>query len=132
MPRYRFHRQSTSPDGTMRHYFTSPTIGPNYVLTMGEGPFHHGRDRVAYTFGRVGEPPIFTGDDFGPSPMNDPLGYRSALGLLTFLTLRPGDTDSDYFDAYTSAQLAWANSYDCEALQGEVSTAEERMNGRGR
>lgn len=116
----------------MRHYFASQVLGPNYVLTMTEGPFHHGRDRVAYTFGRVGEPPIFTGDDFGPSPMDDPLGYRSALSLMTFLTLRPGDTDRDYFDAYTPAQLVWAQSDECEYLQCEVSAAEERMNGRGR
>lgn len=132
MPRYRFHRQYEAPDGTTRHYFTSPTYGPNYVLTMADGGYIRGRDRISYTFGRVGEEPFFAGADFGASPLDPPFGYRSALALLGFLTLRPGDTDSEYFDAYTPAQMAWANSYDCEALQGEAACAAERMNGRGR
>jgi hypothetical protein len=33
---------------------------------------------------------------------------RSAIG---FLTLRPGDTDPEYFDDYTRRQLAWADEH---------------------
>jgi len=37
--------------------------------------------------------------------------------LLGFLTLRPGDTDVEYFDAYTPEQMEFAESYECEAMQ---------------
>ena len=36
--------------------------------------------------------------------------------LLGFLTLRPGDTDADYFDGYTQRQRAFCESGDCELL----------------
>lgn len=41
-------------------------------------------------------------------------------GVMSFLTLRPGDTDSDYFTNYTEAQRDFAASH-AETLSGEVS-----------
>jgi hypothetical protein len=55
---------------------------------------------------------IFSGDDFGASPMHDPDGPESAEALLSFLTLREGDTDGEYFDEYTERQVKFR---DCEA-----------------
>jgi len=59
---------------------------------------------------------IFQGDDFF-CPYRDPTSYKAALSLLGFLTLRPGDTDGEYFSKYTPEQLEFANSQDCENLQ---------------
>lgn len=39
----------------------------------------------------------------------------SVRGLMGFLTLRPGDTDRDYFDDYTPEQMAFAKG-DAEEL----------------
>ncbi len=52
---------------------------------------------------------MFSGDDL-TTPMHDDLdgAARAALG---FLTLRPGDTDADYFDGYTPAQEAWRDEH---------------------
>jgi hypothetical protein len=43
-------------------------------------------------------------------------------GLLVFLTLRPGDTDDDYFAGYTADQRKFIASEDIDELQ---SWAEE-------
>jgi hypothetical protein len=58
---------------------------------------------------------VFEGSDFSPSPM-DAIDSDAALrGILGFLTLRPGDTDPEYFEDYTPAQLAFCET-DAEAL----------------
>ncbi|MFI6326513.1 hypothetical protein ACIBG8_53955 [Nonomuraea sp. NPDC050556] len=36
---------------------------------------------------------------------------RSARTILAFLTLCPGDTDAEYFDAYTRTQITWRDSH---------------------
>ncbi|MDX3106889.1 hypothetical protein [Nonomuraea angiospora] len=57
---------------------------------------------------------IFTATDIS-SPVGVVLSastlINSATTVLGFLTLRPGDTDADYFDAYTPEQLTWRDSY---------------------
>ncbi len=58
---------------------------------------------------------LFEGEDFAGSPMHADDADATMAALLGFLTLRPGDTDADYFAAYTPEQLAWAES-DAEAL----------------
>ncbi|GAA3624689.1 hypothetical protein GCM10022419_132850 [Nonomuraea rosea] len=35
----------------------------------------------------------------------------SATTALRFLTLRPGDTDAGYFDAYTRTQITWRDRF---------------------
>jgi hypothetical protein len=54
---------------------------------------------------------IFQGEDFACSPMNAIDSDESLRALLTFLTLRPGDTDAEYFENYTQAQLDFANEH---------------------
>lgn len=97
--------------------------GPSFTLTTWESDKYDGRGigrfKIAYRLamrenGRTVE--LFTGDDFGPSPMHC-IDSDEAIGtLLMFLTLRPGDTDSEYFDEYTPAQLAYCDAH-AEALQ---------------
>lgn len=53
---------------------------------------------------------LFSGDDFRPSPVHADDSDDTLRGLLGFLTLRPGDTDAEYFADYTPAQLAFATS----------------------
>lgn len=54
--------------------------------------------------------PIFSACDFGPSPLYSEDGPEAIASLLSFLSLRPGDTDREYFDDYTERQLAWRDS----------------------
>lgn len=53
---------------------------------------------------------IFAGQDFAGSPMNADDSDATVAALLTFLSLRPGDTDREYFDGYSTEQLEWAES----------------------
>lgn len=58
---------------------------------------------------------LFEGDDYGV-PGHECIDSDAAMrGLLSFLTLRPGDTDADYFASYTAEQLAFCD-YHAEAL----------------
>lgn len=83
-----------------------------------------GKYQMEYEFYNPAGELLFSGDDYYPSPMNSIDGIDSAAGLLGFLTLKPGDTDNEYFDKYTEKQLEFAHSNDCEylgifALDGE-------------
>jgi hypothetical protein len=51
---------------------------------------------------------IFEDADFHGSPMHADDSDETVRGLLTFLTLKPGDTDKEYFDDYTEEQMAFA------------------------
>lgn len=70
---------------------------------------------------------LFEGTDFRPSPMFDEVSREAAVGLLAFLTLRPGDTDDEYFEKYSEEQMAWARSSECEYLSYEAHDEEEAM-----
>lgn len=76
-----------------------------------------GHEMVRYEFKNPSGEILFSGEDFGASPLHDATGLESAKGLLGFLTLKPGDTDAEYFDGYTEKQLEFCNSMDCENLQ---------------
>jgi hypothetical protein len=67
---------------------------------------------------------LFEGEDYCCSPCFAIDSDSSVRSLLTFLTLRPGDTDPDYFDRYSVYQLAWAEN-EAEALQFWASDPEE-------
>lgn len=58
---------------------------------------------------------IFTGEDFCGSPLHADDADETVAALLGFLTLRPGDTDADYFERYTPAQLEFCDQH-AEAL----------------
>ena len=68
---------------------------------------------------------IFSGKDFSPSPM---WNYDSALTVGQFLgwmTLKPGDTDQEFFEKYTPLQIRWCQSRRADEL---ASYAEELEN----
>lgn len=62
-------------------------------------------------FSSESEDPIFRGEDSSPGPMHAVDSDEATRGILAFLTLRPGDTDSEYFEGYTEAQHAFAESH---------------------
>jgi hypothetical protein len=71
----------------------------------------HGKSILGFAFYEPGvEEPLFEGEDYGASPMHAIDSDDTLRGLLGFLTLRPGDTDREYFQHYSPRQLAWAQA----------------------
>lgn len=58
---------------------------------------------------------LFSGEDFAGSPCHADDSDDSIGALMGFLTLRPGDTDADYFANYSDDQLAYCHAH-AEAL----------------
>lgn len=94
----------------------------------GEGPifrlllFYKGTEKLSYDFdmleaGKKTE--LFNGDEYRPSPLHAVDSDESVLGLLHFLTLRPGDTDDEYFKNYTPVQLDYCVKH-AEAVYAEA------------
>ena len=54
---------------------------------------------------------LFEGADFGCSPMHCTDSDGAIATLMSFLTLRIGDTDSEYFDNYTNTQLDYRDNH---------------------
>jgi hypothetical protein len=71
---------------------------------------NRGVEYVAYEFYHHDEL-IFEGNDYSPSPLHDPADDDSVAGLLGFLSLKPGDTDREWFESYTPRQLAWCQEH---------------------
>lgn len=88
----------------------------------------YGKSILAYELAAPnGGEATFKGADFHCSPMY-PIDSDDALrSLLGFLTLRPGDTDSEYFEDYTAAQLEFAETYGEElaCIYAEPEDSEE-------
>jgi hypothetical protein len=73
---------------------------------------------------------IFEGEDFHASPLHAIDGDEAVAGLLAFLSLRPGDTDPEWFEGYTPEQLAWVESGRAEELGYLQCELEERAGAR--
>lgn len=102
----------------MRRYsFDARTGTYELFLTAGEKYDIHGKLQVIYGLLDPDGNMIFDGEEYYSSPFHDPEGLDAAKDLLGFLTLRPGDTDAEYFKEYTLTQMAFALSADCEELQ---------------
>lgn len=114
----RVYRRPTTP-ATIR--YTLPTDEGIEVELTPAGRGDYGRQMYRYTM-RLDGAVLFEGDSYGTSARTP---EQIALGLLAFLTLQPGDTDEDYFDEYTPAQLEWARSFRCECAKGDVSELED-------
>lgn len=84
-----------------------------------------GKCYLAYTFRHKGEV-IFQGEDFSPGASMSIDGDAAVAGLLVFLSLRPGDTDKEYFERYTEKQLTFAQAHGEELSM----LADELENGR--
>lgn len=71
---------------------------------------------------------LFYGKDFKPAPIHNQDSLACLCTLLDFLTLKPGDTDPDFFKNYTPEQLDFAGSVDAETLRLYIS---DYQNGEG-
>ena len=77
-----------------------------------------GKSILGYEFFE-GRELLFAGEDFHCSPMHAVDSDDAVASLLNFLTLRPGDTDREYFDSYTPRQMEYAEQH-AETLACEV------------
>jgi hypothetical protein len=59
--------------------------------------------------------PLFEGQDFGCSPICATDSDATVECLMGFLTLKPGDTDREYFAGYTERQRDFCSEH-AEAL----------------
>lgn len=97
-----------------------------YLYDLDERDPQTGHHRMAYRLLHGGDL-VFAGDDYAVPAQHAVDSDEAVRGLLGFLSLRPGDTDAEYFDAYTDRQRSWADQYgeelalhaDPEALAGE-------------
>lgn len=95
-------------------------MGPCFKLDLYETGriSRQGKWNIAYRLRSKGET-IFEGSNFYCSPMHAIDSDECVKGIMTFLTLRPGYTDREYFDNYTSEQLVFCSKH-AEALSAEV------------
>lgn len=86
--------------------------GTGYVLQTWDTGRRDARGQavIGYAFGIASHPPLFTGEDFSGSPSHSDDSEETVRCLLGFLTLRPGDTDADFFVGYTDAQLRFCET----------------------
>lgn len=74
---------------------------------------------IGYSFRQDGKV-LFKGEDYSTGMGSCDDDNASIAGLMGFLTLRPGDTDPEYFEKYTDAQIAFCENH-AETLSAEVS-----------
>lgn len=101
-------------------------MGPVFTLTMRDAGTTDSRGVTTIAYKLTQRDPgskraqvIFEAADYHGSPMHADDSDDNVHGLMGFLTLRPGDTDADYFDGYTDAQRAYCSAH-AEALSCEV------------
>ncbi len=74
-----------------------------------------GKSLLGYRLSKGEGDTVFEGEDFGCSPLHAVDSDETVRALLGFLTLRPGDTDREYFAGYSARQWAFVES-DAESL----------------
>jgi len=100
--------------------------GPRFRLVLSDP---HTKDErgawyVGYALYECGNrEPIFSGADYSGWHCID--SDQAVEGIMGFLTLRPGDTDADYFANYTDRQREFCDRY-AETLGCEVMMRFER------
>lgn len=100
-------------------------MGPKFRLTMWDTHTvgEYGKARLGYrlVMWREGgkRTVLFDGEDYFCSPCAAIDSDAAVESLMSFLTLRPGDTDSEYFERYTDAQRDYCAAH-AEALSMEV------------
>jgi len=121
-----------TPETLLRRVVFEPyRHGPTFTLTTWDcgDTISGGKFRIGYRLSMYEEGKtrtVFEGEDFGCSPMHAIDSDDAVVCLMGFLTLRPGDTDPEYFDDYTAFQLEYADQH-AEALSCEVSNRFEEV-----
>jgi len=98
--------------------------GPTFTLRLYAPPYglcgddaHLGYELSQCENGRTTV--LFEGADFRPSPLHGWDSDQAISALMGFLTLRKGDTDAEYFEAYTITQATFRDTH-AELLDVEV------------
>ena len=127
-------------ENKLRQCFFSPYrpgIGlPSFTLTLWDTNTRdpRGKCRPAYQLRQhlKGKTTVlFEGADYCCAPGHAVDSDSAVEGLMSFLTLRPGDTDGEYFANYTEAQREFCSLY-AETLGAEVQARFCDENGRVR
>src|SRR5258707_12405089 len=97
-------------------------MGPAFTLDIWEtdNRDHRGQPHIHFRLRESGNGIIFEGSDFAGSPLDGIDSDAAVSALMSFLTLRPGDTDAEYFDLYRPDQMEFCDQH-AEALGAEVS-----------
>ena len=116
--RFRPYRKGTGPAFRLVTWDTGRTgyggkhlVG--YRLSESVGEPNAVGNYAAYTV-------LFDGEDFGCSPLHCIDSDQAVASVMVFLTLRPGDTDAEYFEGYTKRQLEFCSQH-AEALSACVT-----------
>lgn len=108
----------------LRHVILKPYAkgkGPTFALTTWDTGKRDDRGSTYQRYrltmnGKV----LFEGSDYSPSPLYCSDSDDAIGGLLGFLTIKPGDTDDEYFKDYTPSQRAFCDAHaenlSCEAM----------------
>lgn len=103
-----------------------------YKLELYYGHYSDGRDSVHVRFFKDGEM-LFQKEDWVkvPATYNPKFSYDSLATVYTALdavTMMDGNGDEDWFtdNHYTTRQLAWAESSDCDSLGSWAREAEDK------
>jgi hypothetical protein len=100
-------------------------MGPRFVLNLYDtnSTGWGGKSRLRYELRQIDVngkyTTLFEGSDFRCSPLHGIDSDDTIKSLMGFLTLRPGDTDQEYFDDYTPEQLKYCSQH-AESLSFEV------------
>lgn len=109
----------TLPPLTMDTVLRDVQVDDHRLITWETGRRNRmGKTLLAYRLIGPDGRTVFEGDDYAvPGIIDDDASVR---GLLGFLTLRPGDVESAYFDNYTPEQLEWRDEHaECLRLYAE-------------
>lgn len=94
-----------------------PNMGPRFALTVWDTgrTGAYGKSILGYRLternGRHARTVLFQGENFACSPCHAIDSDATLAALLGFLTLRPGDTDAEYFESYSARQLQFAREH---------------------
>ena len=91
-----------------------PTFPIFYLTIWDTNRTRNGKFVLGYRLGMRGNEgfvDLFQGEDFAASPLHAIDSNATVVALMNFLTLRPGDTDSEYFTDYNADQLHFAETH---------------------
>lgn len=100
--------------------FEPCSLGPKFKLSLWDTNerLADGKCLLAYEFTQDGKV-LFSGADFGCSPLHCVDSDQTVHSLMTFLCLPAGGTDREYFDSYNEDQLRFRDE-DAEAVYQAV------------
>ena len=112
-----------APEALLRRIEFNPYLpghGPIFTLTTWDcgDRTSCGKYRLGYRLSMCEDGKtrmVFEGAEFGCSPCHAIDSDEACAAIMGFLTLRPGDTDSEYFENYTQFQLDYCEQH-AEAL----------------